>query len=111
VQAFDNTYYILDALGESPRDTHRVDVLQALGDIRAWPEPGLHLLVTSRAGRDIRDELQAVESGAISMKNDSVNADIAAFISNNLKNNRRLRKWEEYRAQIEAAWTARAKGV
>jgi len=111
VRTFDNTYIILDALDESPRDTYRGEMLQALSEIRAWSEPGLHLLVTSREEVDIRDELCPAGNESISMKNDSVDRDIAAFISSHLTNNRRLRKWQEQRAHIEAALTTRAKGV
>lgn len=111
VREFDNVYILLDALDESPRDKHRGDVLQALVDLRAWSEPGLHLLVTSREETDIRDELDALRDETISMKSDSVDGDIAAFISSYLRNNRRLRKWEIHYDQIENALTERAKGV
>ena len=80
-------------------------------DLRAWSEPGLHLLVTSRDEPDIRDELGASQDETISMKNDSVDVDIRDFISNHLRNNRRLRRWEDYYDRIEAALTERAKGV
>lgn len=115
VRAFDDTYIVLDALDESPRDTHRRGMLQALADLRAWSEPGLHLLVTSRDEPDIRnvlvDELGALHDEMISMNNDSVDRDIASFIVDSFKNDRRLRKWETYRDQIEASLTERAKGV
>ena len=104
-------YILLDALDEIPRDKHRGDMLQALVDLRGWSEPSLHLLVTSREETDIRDELNASRDETISMKNDSVDGDIATFISNHLRNNQRLRKWEDYYDQIEAALTERAKGV
>ena len=90
-------------------------MLQALVDLRAWSEPGLHLLVTSREESDIQDvlvdELGALRDETIPMKNDSVDSDIASFISGSLKNDRRLRKWEKYHDQIEKALTERAKGV
>ena len=115
MRAFDDAYIILDALDESSRDRHRRDMLQALADLRTWSEPGLHLLVTSREEPDIRDmllsELGALPEETISLKNDSVDSDIASFISGSLKNDRRLRKWEKYHDQIEKALTERAKGV
>ncbi|KAI1379582.1 ankyrin repeat-containing domain protein [Hypoxylon crocopeplum] len=43
LRAFDDTYIILDALDESPRDRYRKDMLQTLVDLQAWSEPGLHL--------------------------------------------------------------------
>jgi ankyrin repeat domain-containing protein 50 len=112
---FDCVYIFLDALDESPRDKHRADVLQTLADLRAWSESGLHLLVTSRNETDIRDVL-CMELGAsldeiISMKNESVDRDIAAFTSQHLRGNRRLRKWKDYHDLIETKFAERAKGV
>lgn len=115
VREFDDTYIILDALDESPRDRYRGDMLQTLVDLRAWKAPGLHLLVTSREEPDIRDvfvdEFGALQDEMISMKNDSVDNDIASFISGSLKTDYRLRKWEKYHDQIKEALTERANGV
>lgn len=114
-RAFDDVYIILDALDESPRDTHRGDVLQMLVDLRAWGEPGLHLLVTSREEPDIGDvlykELSALPDEVVSMKNSSVENDIAAFIFEHLRDNRKLRKWKEYHDRIKTTLSQRAKGV
>jgi ankyrin repeat domain-containing protein 50 len=115
IRMFDHVYVLLDALDESPRDKHRGNVLQGLVDLRAWSEPGLHLLVTSRDEPDIRDmlcnELGASIDEAVSMKNESVDRDIAAFVSQHLKDNRKLRKWKNHHDRIEAAFAERAKGV
>lgn len=114
ILAFDDVYIILDALDESPRDKYRRDVLQALVDLRTWSEPGLHLLVTSREEPDICDvlvdELGALRDEAISMMNDSVDSDIASFISASLKEGR-LQKWEKYHDHIEKSLNERANGV
>lgn len=115
IRAFDDTYIILDALDESPRDKHRRDMLEALAILRTWSESGLHLLVTSREEPDIRDvllnDLYVLPDESISLKNHSVDIDIASFISSSLKNNRQLRKWERYHDQIQTALTERADGV
>lgn len=111
VRAFDDVYLMLDALDESPRDKHRADVLQALADLRAWSQPGLHLLVTSRDEPDIRDELDASPAQTISMKNASVDGDIAVFVSGHIRQNRRLRKWMQHHSRIETVLAERAKGV
>ncbi|ERS97064.1 hypothetical protein HMPREF1624_06393 [Sporothrix schenckii ATCC 58251] len=64
---------------------------------------------------DIRDvfvdEFGALQDEIISMKNDSVDNDIASFISGSLKTDRRLRKWEKYHDHIKEALTERAEGV
>ncbi|KAI3326723.1 hypothetical protein HD806DRAFT_488009 [Xylariaceae sp. AK1471] len=112
VRAFDDVYILLDALDESPQDKHRRgDMLRTLADLRKWSEPGLHLLVTSRDEPDIRRRLCASRDETILMKNDSVNDDIAAFISNHLKHNEQLEQWREYYDKIENALTKGAKGV
>ena len=111
VRAFDDVYILLDALDESPRDSHRRSVLQTVTDLRTWREFGLHILVTSRDETDIRDELDAAQHEDISLENDAVDCDIASFISKHLRDNRRLRKWDEHYDRIEAALTERAKGV
>jgi hypothetical protein len=119
VQMFEHVYIILDALDESPRNQNgkniRRSVLEALATIRQWLEPGLHLLVTSREETDIRDalhdDLYTSPDEIISMKNASVDSDIASFISGRLKNSRELRKWANYHGQIESALAERAKGV
>ncbi|RYP53073.1 hypothetical protein DL768_001850 [Monosporascus sp. mg162] len=111
VQAFQDVYIILDALDESPRVKHRGLTLQVLNDMRAWLEPGLHLLVTSRDEPDIREELGVLLEEIIAMRNDAVDRDIASFVSQHLRDNRRLRKWEEFHNRIESVLTERAKGV
>jgi hypothetical protein len=111
VRTFRQVYILVDALDESPRDKHREAMLQVLDDVRAWSEPGLHLLVTSRDEVDIRDELAATPEETIGMKNSGVDDDITKFISQHLRDNRRLRKWQEHYDQIEVALTERAKGV
>jgi hypothetical protein len=115
VRAFEHVYIILDALDESPRIKHRRGVFEALVIIREWLEPGLHLLVTSRDEADIRDVLHdklcASPDEIVLMKNDSVDSDIASFVSSYLKTSRGLRKWEKYHDQIEKALTERAIGV
>lgn len=111
VRAFDDVYILLDALDESPRGKHRGGVLQTIAEIRKWREPGLHILVTSREETDIPDELDASQHETVSLKNDSVNRDITAFISKHLRENRRLRTWEKHHEQIEIALTKGAKGV
>jgi hypothetical protein len=111
INKFDHVYIILDALDESPRHKHREDLLQTLADMRRWPGPGLHLLVTGRDEQDIRESLEALDDQIISMKNNLVDYDIASFVSGHMRDNRRLRKWEKYHDEIEQAFIKGAKGV
>jgi hypothetical protein len=111
INKFDHVYIILDALDESPRHKHREDLLQTLADMRRWPGPGLHLLVTSRDEQDIRESLEALDDQIVLLKSNLVDADIASFVSGHLRDNRRLRKWEKYHDEIEQAFIKGAKGV
>ena len=108
---FEHVYIILDALDESPRHKHREDLLQAFEDMRHWPDPQLHLLVTSRDEQDIREHLNPRPDQVVKMNNVSIEADIAFFVSSHLRDNRRLRKWEKHRDLIERTLTEGAKGV
>ena len=119
LRAFKHVYIILDALDESPRHQHgknlRQSVLEVLVLMRKWSQPGLHLLVTSRDEPDIRrdvllDDLHAPQT-ELSMKNTSVDSDIASFISGCLKDRREMRKWEKYHDQIERALLQRSGGM
>jgi len=115
VRAFEHVYIVLDALDESPRNKLRQRVLEALDVVWKWSEPGLHLLVTSRNETDIRDvlrhNLHLSLNEIVSMKNDSVDKDIASFVSVHLKDSYKLRKWENYHDRIEKELTTRANGV
>ncbi|GAP83716.1 putative ankyrin repeat protein [Rosellinia necatrix] len=111
IRGFRNVYILIDALDESPRNKHRETTLQTLTDMRSWGELRMHLLVTSRDEVDIRDELQAMAAEVIEMGNDAVDRDIASFVSQNLRENKQLRKWEKYHDQIQETLIGGAKGV
>jgi hypothetical protein len=111
IHAFSEVYIVLDALDESPISDSRRDVLQFLVDVRSWQEPGLHLLVTSRDAPDIRECLNPQDHEVVSMKNTSVDNDISAFVTSQLRDNPQFEKWKEYHADIEKAFTKRAKGM
>ncbi|CAH0004446.1 unnamed protein product [Clonostachys byssicola] len=113
IRAFDDVYILLDALDESPRDKHRVDVLQSLVDILEWQEPGLHILITSRDEIDIREGLNIPQSQILLLKNESIDDDIASFISKRLRESKKtaIQNWEKHFDQIETALKNGANGV
>jgi len=110
---FDHVYILLDALDESPRDMSgkRKEVLNVLVEMRNWAEPGLHLMVTSRDEPDIREKLSASRDKIISMWNESVDHDIASFVSKHLRDSGEFQVWEDDFDKIETAFASRAKGV
>jgi len=115
VCAFDSVHILLDGLDEIPHGENREAMLQTLVEMRKWSEPRLHVLVTSRDEPDIRhvlsNELGAASDQMLSMNNESADRDIAGFISEHLRQNPKLSKWEDQHDLIEAALTERAKGV
>lgn len=111
VRMFGDVYIFLDALDESPQNIYRDSVLETIGDIRGWSEPGLHLLVTSRGAVDIRDGLQAAPSEIVNMSNSNVDKDIAVFVTQFLQSNPRLQKWKSCHSWIEETLINKADGV
>ncbi|KAF9871286.1 hypothetical protein CkaCkLH20_11207 [Colletotrichum karsti] len=111
LSTFQDVYILLDALDESPRGTHREAVLDALAGMRGWTGTHLHLLVTSRDEVDIRDALQATDEESVSLQSEGIDRDIADFVSQHLRDNRRLHKWRDSYDEIEDVLTQKAKGV
>lgn len=111
ITQFNNVYIILDAVDESPRETHRSSLLDILYKIRTWPDPGLHLLATSRDEVDICHGLQATPAETITMTNDGIDKDIASFVSQHLRSNWRLQKWQDHYEMIEQVLIQKANGV
>lgn len=109
VGLFQHVYILVDALDESPFGRARSNVLQTLRDIRGWSELGLHMLVTSRDEVDIRDELDGFAK-EMPMQMDAVDRDIKRYVCQHLRQDRRLRKWEEDFSRIEQELSQRAQG-
>ncbi|TQN68258.1 Vegetative incompatibility protein HET-E-1 [Colletotrichum shisoi] len=109
VGMFGDVYIILDALDESPDPKFRRSMLGTLRRMRAWP--GLHLLVTSRDLPDISESLKATQEQAIAMTKENVDGDIAAFVTERLRDDEELQKLKKYHARIEQVLTGKAQGV
>ncbi|KAJ5155715.1 hypothetical protein N7492_008518 [Penicillium capsulatum] len=99
LERFRDTYILLDALDESPRDYKRDGVLSAIRVIRSWSMPGVHLLVTSRNQKDIRKSLlrKSTETYSHELKHDT--------------ELQRLQRWEERHEKIKEKLTTGAQGV
>ena len=111
IQRFHHVYIVLDALDESPRLGARGHVLDTIEVMQKWSLPGLHLLVTSRDEPDIRNSLDLSLGQVVKMRNTGIDKDITHFISSQLRENRRLRKWLPYSNKIQQKLAERAKGV
>lgn len=113
VRSFNHVYLFLDALDESPCDDRsaRDDVLQTISSMRRFNEPGLHIFTASRDEPDIREALEPTEAQAVSLMNNELHRDIENFISTQLKERRRLKRFAAQRELIQAELTHRAQGV
>ena len=111
LEGLHDTYILLDALDESPRDCKREGVLRVIQVIRSWSIPGIHLLVTSRNELDIRESLGPSRDQDLSLRNSGTDRDIANFVSYQLKNDVKLQKWKARHDEIEAKLTTGAQGV
>jgi ankyrin repeat domain-containing protein 50 len=108
---FCDSYIVLDALDESPRDYKRGGVLRAIQEIRNWSLPSVHILVTSRNELDILESLRPSSEQNLLMKNVEIDSDIAEFVSYQLRNDQKLQRWKSRHGEIQAILTTRAQGV
>jgi hypothetical protein len=111
LERFRDTYILLDALDESPRNYKRESVLRAIQMIRNWSIPSVHLLVTSRNELDIRESLGPSHDQDLPLRNSEIDRDIANFISYQLKNDVKLQKWKAHHDEIQERLTISAQGV
>jgi hypothetical protein len=108
---FQNSYIILDALDECPRDRGREDVLRVIQVMRDWNLPSAHLFVTSRDLFDIRQSLNPSCDCDLSMKNSGIDKDIFDFVSYQLENDTKLQRWKVQHSEIQKKLTQGAQGV
>ncbi|KAJ5623881.1 NACHT nucleoside triphosphatase, partial [Penicillium lagena] len=108
---FRDSYILLDALDESPRDHNREGVLRAIQIIRSWSLPSVHLLTTSRTELDIRASLDPSCDQDISLRNSEIDTDIENFVSHQLYNDPKIERWKARHGEIQTQLTAGAQGV
>jgi hypothetical protein len=111
LERFRNSYILLDALDECPRDDAREDILRVIQVIRGWRLPSVHLLVTSRDQLDIRRSLNPSRDCDLSMKNSGIDKDIFDFVSYQLNSDTKLQRWKVRHSEIQNKLTQCAQGV
>ena len=108
---FDDVYLFLDAIDESPLESHREQLLRVLSDIHTWQDANISVIITSRDHRDIRDVFSDIAE-EVSMENDGVDEDIALWITDRLEQDQGLRrKWGSHQDRIKEVLTERAQGM
>ncbi|KAL3488651.1 hypothetical protein BJX62DRAFT_253118 [Aspergillus germanicus] len=108
---FHDSYILLDALDESPRERQRNDVLSAVKAMRQWCLPGFHLLVTSRDELDIHQSLNPTYNEDIMMRNPETDKDIANFVSYQLSHDSKFQRWKARHQEIKDNLTKKSQGV
>ncbi|KAJ5631612.1 NACHT nucleoside triphosphatase [Penicillium longicatenatum] len=111
LKQFRDIYILVDALDECPRGHGRKDVLRVIQEIRDWNLPGVHFLVTSRDLLDIREALDPTYQEHISIKNSGILEDISDFVSYQLENDKKLKKWGARHAEIRDKLIQGSQGV
>ena len=108
--AFEEIYIILDALDECG---DRAELLVDINEICGWTDVNLHMSVMSRREKDIEDGLLLLikKIEALSIQSALVNADIRQYIHDQLRTDRKLRRWQEEQSEIEDASMRKANGM
>ena len=111
--AFDNTFIVLDALDEC---NQRPELLKSIDEMMSWKDTNLRVLVTSRKEKDIEDSVLPLtkNKARVCIQSALVNADICAYVHNQLQTNRKLQRWQykpEVRMEIENTLMEKANGM
>jgi len=86
----EETFIIIDALDEC---MEREELLLMLKNLNRRSKTKLHILTTSRMERDIEETLDLLVTSKICLKGTLVNNDIKKYITEQLQNDSRLRRW------------------
>jgi hypothetical protein len=111
IARFHDSYILLDALDESPRDQERESALRVIDRMRQWCHPGLHLLVTSRDELDIRRSLAPTYHEEIAMRNSETDKDILNYVSYQLSHDSKLQRWKARHGEIQERLAVKSGGV
>lgn len=95
IEAFDETYMVLDALDEC---AERGGLLKDIQQIVQWQTRSLHLLATGRRERDIEESLGILinQRDMICIQGSLVDADIRAYIHARIHTDPGLKRWRNH---------------
>lgn len=101
-------YLVIDAVDESMPRTDMLNLVRTLAVDKRFQK--LRILATSRQYFDIERVFSGISIN-ISMSNSLVDADIRWFVRDRLVSSHRLRRWQQFHAEIETALVAKAQGM
>ena len=113
IQAFDETFIILDALDECKE---RQELLEDTNGFAKWKTEKLHILSTSRREKDIEERIESFvnDQEKICTQSDLVNDDMRAYVHGRLQTDGGLRRWQkepEVQQEIERTLMDKADGM
>jgi len=109
LKGFRHSYIIIDALDEC-RDREE-ELLPSLRKIIDWKLSNVHILVTSRKEKDIKDCLEPLISEELCLQT-SLEADIRIHVHETLQHDRIMQRWPaQLHGEIEEALTKKSDGM
>ena len=109
MKSFHKNYIILDALDEC---SDIQELLVCVEQIKAWQLSGLHMLLTSRSIKVIKDALTPMTDAKsrICIQSAAVDADIEIYVQHRLRTDKKLERWRGHvQAQKEINDTLKSK--
>ena len=108
--AFEQTYVVLDALDECEDMS---EALTTIETIRSWGDVKCSILVTSRREKNIEDSFMSSSGAteAVRVQSALVDADIRQYVSERLRTDQRLKRWQKEQIEIENALMRQAHGM
>ena len=111
--AFENTFVVLDALDEC---NQRPELLANIEELISWDDTNLRVLVTSRKEKDIEDSISPLtkDEARVCIQSAVVNADICAYVHDQLQTNKKLQRWQcrrDVQEEIENTLVKEANGM
>ncbi|KAL9038976.1 MAG: hypothetical protein Q9214_005064 [Letrouitia sp. 1 TL-2023] len=104
-----NIFLVFDALDECSDREQLLDLIETIID---WKLENVHILATSRKETDISEMLESLHTSPIPIQNNYVNADIQKYVSQKLKNDKKLKKWPEMvQSEIQETLMKGARGI
>ena len=111
--AFRTVFIILDALDEC---RERPELLADIEELSSWEDIDLRILATSRKEKEIEDSFVHLtkDESRICIQSALVNADIRAYVHDQLQTNKKLQRWQkkpELQLEIENTLMDKAGGM
>ncbi|KAL1962468.1 hypothetical protein VTN77DRAFT_9669 [Rasamsonia byssochlamydoides] len=113
ISDFGRTYIVLDALDECEE---REDLFEVLEEIGRWKAVNIHVLLTSRDEKDIKDSIEPIcmTQDHIKLSAAVTKEDIRTYIRERLRTDRALKRWRTHpkvQEEIESSLTEKSDGM